>query len=134
MKTRTGVLRLIANPRLSNAAGQRVSPFQGRLAVVVDGLSASTSEIFAGALQSLGRARVFGDTTAGQALPATLFRLPNNDVLMLAVADFRGPHGERIEGRGVVPDVVKKINRADLIQGRDAAVESALQWIASGTH
>ncbi len=133
LKMRSAQLRLVANPRMSNAKGESVKPFSGRVAILVDGLTSSTSEIFAGALQSLGRARVFGDTTTGQALPATLYRLPNKDVLMLAVADFRGPHGERIEGKGIMPDVVHESNRAELLEGRDAVLEAALQWISSET-
>jgi carboxyl-terminal processing protease len=133
MRTRTSQLRFIANPRTSNAAGATVTPFSGELAILVDELSASTSEIFANSLQALGRARIFGDTTAGQALPSILHRLPNDDVLMLAIAEFRGPRGERIEGRGVVPDVVRKTTVMDLIQGRDPVMDAALQWMSGET-
>ena len=51
----------------------------------MDELSASTTEIFAAALQHLSRARVFGVPSAGQALPALLMRLPNGDGLMYVV-------------------------------------------------
>ncbi len=47
-----------------------VEPFAGPVAILVDELTGSTSETFAGALQSLGRARIFGRPTMGQALPA----------------------------------------------------------------
>ena len=53
------------------------------LAVLVDGLSASTSEIFAGGLKDLGRARVFGTHTAAAALPSAFERLPNGDGVAL---------------------------------------------------
>src|SRR6185436_9633416 len=58
-------LEFRANPRRSTADGRRVEPFAGPLAILVDELTASASECFAGGLQSLGRARVFGTRTMG---------------------------------------------------------------------
>lgn len=132
MKTRTAELRFKANPRRVRADGTRTEPFAGRLAVLTDELTASTSEFFADGLQALGRARVFGTRSAGQALPALLTQLPNGDVMMYVVADFTGPHGSRIEGRGVVPDVVVETTLDDLLQQRDAPLMAALDWIADG--
>jgi carboxyl-terminal processing protease len=132
MRTRTGELRYQANPRRVRADGARVEPFAGPLAVLVDEMSASTSEIFAAGLQAVGRARVFGSSTAGQALPALMVPLPTGDVLMHAIADFTAPGGARIEGRGVVPDVYVALNRADLLRRRDAPLEAAMLWITRG--
>jgi carboxyl-terminal processing protease len=129
MRTRDDEMRFVANPRRATDAGVPVEPFAGRLAILVDGLSASTSEMFAAALQGLGRARVFGERTAGQALPAMATRLPNGDVLMHVVADFVGPDGSRIEGRGVRPDEIVPLTQADLRVGRDAPLAAALRWI-----
>lgn len=128
MRTRTGKLDFVANPRRATAAGAAVKPFSGRVAVVVDGLSASTSEFFAGGMQSLGRARVFGETTAGQALPATLVTLPDGDVLLHAFADFWVASGRRLEGVGVEPDEAVTLRRADLLAGRDPVLDAALRW------
>ena len=73
MKTKsTAELRFNANPRLVSADGQRVEPFAGPVAILVDGMTGSASECFAGGMQSLGRAHVFGQTSMGQALPALL--------------------------------------------------------------
>jgi carboxyl-terminal processing protease len=129
MRTRGEEMRFVANPRRVTDAGVAVEPFAGPLAIVVDGLTASTSEMFAVALQSLGRARVFGERTAGQALPAMTTRLPNGDVLMHVVADFEAPNGTRVEGVGVVPDEVAPLTYEDLRAGRDAPLDAALRWI-----
>lgn len=129
MRARGEEMRFVANPRRATDAGVAVEPFAGPLAIVVDGLSASTSEMFAAALQGLGRARVFGERTAGQALPATATRLPNGDVLMHVVADFEAPNGTRIEGVGVMPDEVVLLTHEDLRAGRDAPFDAALRWI-----
>ena len=83
MKMRGNEIRFFVNPRRVNQAGERVEPFGGPLAVLVDGVSLSAAEIFAGGMQDIGRARVFGETSPGQALPAVWDRLPNGDVLVV---------------------------------------------------
>lgn len=130
MKTRSNTLRFVANPRRADVAGRRVTPFAGSLAILVDSLSMSTSEIFAAGMQAVGRARVFGENTPGLALPAVMLRLPTGDVLMHVFADFTDPKGRRIEGVGAIPDVVVPLTRANLLNGIDAPLEEALAWIA----
>ena len=76
MKTRDAELQFAANPRLVNAAGERVEPFAGPVAILVDSMTGSASECFAGGMQSISRARVFGQTSMGQALPALLRQAP----------------------------------------------------------
>lgn len=129
MKTKDSELRFNANPRLVDAAGHRVAPYAGPVAILVDGMTGSASECFAGGMQSLGRAHVFGQTSMGQALPALFDKLPNGDVLIHAWGDFVTGTGVRIEGRGVVPDQPVALTRASLLEGRDATLDAALAWI-----
>ncbi|HEY0969871.1 MAG TPA: S41 family peptidase, partial [Gemmatimonadales bacterium] len=130
-RTRAGEARFVANPRRVTRDGEATTPFAGPVAVIVDGLSASTTEFFAAGMRHTGRARIFGETTAGKALPAALVRLPTGDVLMHVVADFTAPDGTRLEGAGVSPDVPVPVRRADLVAGRDAPLEAAVEWIRS---
>ena len=129
MRMRSSTLYFVANPRRVDTQAHAVLPFAGPLAVLTDALSASTSEFFAGGLQQLGRARVFGEPTAGQALPALAQKLPDGDVLMHAIADFGGPRGQRFEGLGVTPDVAAPPTRAALLAGHDPAMDAAAAWI-----
>lgn len=129
MKMRANEIQFFSNPRRVNSKGERVEPYSGPVAVLVDGLSLSTAEVFAGGMQSIGRARVFGEPSGGQALPALWDRLPNGDVLYHAFADFVTPNGVRLEGRGVIPDVHCTVTRSDLLSGRDPVLEAALEWI-----
>lgn len=124
MRTRQVALNFVINPR--------TQPFTGKVAILVDPMSASTSEIFATGMQRIGRARVFGEQSAAAALPALMERLPSEDVFVHAVADFTDPAGKRVEGAGVVPDVVVPLRIADLRQGRDAALDAAVKWIEKG--
>lgn len=129
MKSRENELKFTVNPRLVSAKGERVEVFEGPVAILVDGLSASASECFAGGMQSLGRVKVFGERTMGAALPSQFDRLPNGDVFIHATADFVTADGTRLEGRGVIPDQEVPLRREDLLAGRDAALEAALVWI-----
>lgn len=131
MTMRGNALTFKANPRRVSPDNKRVEPFGKPLAILMDGESASTSEIFAGGMQAMGRARVIGETSAGAALPSMMERLPNGDVLQHAIADYRLPDGGRLEGKGVVPDEVVPLTRADLLAGKDASLEAALRWIDS---
>jgi carboxyl-terminal processing protease len=131
MKTRDTELRFNANPRLVNAAGERVEPFAGPVAILVDAMSGSASECFTGGMQGIGRARVFGQTSMGQALPALFNKLPNGDVLIHAYGDFVAADGTRLEGRGVIPDVPVPLTRESLLAGQDATMDAALAWIGT---
>ncbi len=122
-------LEFRVNPRRATDDGRAVTPFAGPVAILVDELTASASECFTGALQSLGRVRVFGRQTMGQALPAATRTLPTGDVLMHAVGDFVTASGRSLEGDGVQPDVVVPLVRADLAAGRDAVLLAALRWL-----
>ena len=131
---RSNTLEFYASPRKVSVDGKRVRPYATKpLAVLIDGRSASTSEVFAGGLQDLGRARVFGETSAGMALPAQATTLPNGDVLLHAVADFVTSKGTRLEGRGVLPDETAAPTRDALLHGNDAALTAASQWIKTST-
>jgi carboxyl-terminal processing protease len=133
MHTRQASLSFRANPRLVTADGRRVDPFRGPVAILVDELTGSASETFSGAMQSLGRARIFGRPTMGQALPASTKRLENGDVLMYAIGDFVTITGRSLEGDGVVPDELVPLSVAALAAGRDETVEAALRWVDGRT-
>jgi carboxyl-terminal processing protease len=123
MKLRQAALKFVVNPRRD--------AYTGPVAILVDGMSASTSEVLAGGLKDLGRARIFGTPTAGAALPAQVDKLPNGDALMHAVANYISAAGEELEGKGVQPDEVVAPTRAALLQGQDPALDAAVAWIQS---
>lgn len=131
MRTRDACLRFVSNPRRTDSGGHPVEPYSGPLAILVDERSASTSEIFAGGLQHLGRARVFGARTAGAALPAITTPLPNGDVFLHAFADYRLPDGTPLEATGVRPDGARPYDRSDFAREGDPALAEAVRWIAS---
>ena len=121
MYMRGVTLKFVINPRMG--------AFDGPVAVLVDGCSASTSEIFAGGLQDLGRARIFGTKTAAAALPSEIEKLPNGDGFQYAIANYISEGGKALEGNGVTPDEQVTLTRAALLAGHDPVLDAALQWI-----
>lgn len=107
----------------------RLNGFGGPLAVLVDSASASTSEILAGGLQDLKRARIFGARTAGAALPSVIETLPNGDLFQFAVANYVSESGRELEGVGVKPDLEVAHTRAALRAQRDLPIEAAINWV-----
>lgn len=103
--------------------------YTGPVVILLDGLSASTSEVFSSGMQELGRAVIIGERSIGACLPSVFQKLPTGALFQFAVADFKTPKGVLIEGRGVVPDVEVKWNRASLLAGNDAQLTAAIAQI-----
>jgi carboxyl-terminal processing protease len=118
---RDTTLKFVINPRLNT--------FSGPLAILVDGASASTSEILAGGMKDLGRARIFGSRTAAAALPSVFEMLPNGDGFQYAIANYLSEGGKPLEGLGVTPDLETPLTRDALLAGKDPALDAAISWI-----
>lgn len=121
MRTRDNSLRFVVNPRA------RV--YRGPVAILVDGLSGSSSEIFAGGVQGLPRVTIIGSRTAGATLPSAAERLPNGDGFQYAFASYLTRDGTELEGKGVQPDIVVIPTAEAIAAGRDPALEAAIDWI-----
>ena len=121
MRTRGGQMNLIAYPQSD--------PFLGKVVILSDHGTGSTSELFAAGLQELGRAKVIGDTTAGAVLPSVFEVLPTGWTFQYVISDYRSPKNILIEGRGVQPDAKVITTRADLLAGRDPQLEAAIKVI-----
>ena len=118
--SRDSTLQFVINPRLN--------PYGGRLAVIVNSGSASTSEILAQGLRDLGRARIFGTRTAGAALPSNIIQLPNGDRFQYPAANYVSAQGRVLEGNGVELDTVVAPTIPALLAGKDLPLEAAMAW------
>ncbi len=131
LTTAGGDLKLAALPRQVTDDGRDVRRFSGSLAILTDRASVSCSDMFPASMQALERARIFGDTSAGMALPSGVTPLPSGDRLMYPTADFTDASGRRIEAVGVVPDQPASPTVEALRAGRDPAMDAALAWIGA---
>ncbi|HWN98573.1 MAG TPA: S41 family peptidase [Blastocatellia bacterium] len=118
MKMRSGRQAFIVFPHKD--------PYLGPLVILVDGGSASTSEIFAAGLKEIGRATIIGERTMGAALPSVFGKLPTGALFQYAIADFKTSAGVLIEGLGVKPDIEVKLTRGALLEGRDPQLDAAI--------
>ena len=75
------------------------------LVVLIDGNSASASEILAGALQDTGAATIVGETSYGKGSVQVILPLYDDDALKLTIAKYYTPSGRSIDGTGIEPDV-----------------------------
>lgn len=78
--------------------------------------SASASEIMAGVLQALGRARVVGEVSFGKGSVQSVFQFGAGDGLSLTTARYVLPDGRVIEGVGLEPDVTIELNEEEIVQ------------------
>lgn len=103
--------------------------YAGRVAVLVDVSTGSAAEIFSAVLQEHGRATVIGRRTAGAVLASWFHGLPGGGELQLSREDYVTPHGRRVEGAGVEPDLKVVPRLAELRAGRDVDLEAALHLL-----
>ena len=82
------------------------------LAVLVNGASASSAELLAGALQDHGRATVLGTRTFGKGSIQSIFPLAADSAVKLTVARYFTPNGNEIQAHGITPDVIVAPERA----------------------
>jgi len=96
---------------------------------LMNGASASASEIVAGALQDHHRATIMGTVSYGKGSVQSIFDLGDGSGLKLTVARYLTPAGRTIQGRGIVPDVVVEMGKSGDAQLR--AAEQTLRGTAA---
>jgi carboxyl-terminal processing protease len=96
------------------------------LVVLVDGNSASASEIAAGALSDHARALLVGSPTFGKGSVQTLYELSDNSSLHVTTAQWLTPNRRPISGQGLLPDVVVDEGADALAVAKDAVLELPL--------
>lgn len=95
------------------------------IVVLLDGNSASASELLSGALQDTKAAIVVGETSYGKGSVQTLIPMAHNDGLKLTIAKYYTPNGKCIDGEGITPDVeIKSPPTAHPIYDLDIDTES----------
>ncbi|MBQ6393952.1 S41 family peptidase [Candidatus Saccharibacteria bacterium] len=94
--------------------------------VLVNGNTASASEIVAGALQDYGKAKIVGTKTYGKGVVQSLINLSGNSLLKVTSAHWYTPHGNSIAGTGITPDKEINITYDQINSGEDPQLDYAL--------
>ncbi len=144
------------NQRMPFSAKSRGKHYTFKIAVLINGGSASASEIVAGAMQDHNRAVIFGTKSFGKASVQTIIPLENGSGLRLTTAYYYTPHGRNIQEKGIEPDDdlkealdkqteeeeasggkkaekerKKKLLKAKVDPQTDLVVKAALEWLKS---
>lgn len=96
--------------------------------VLVNGSSASASEIVAGALQDYGAAELVGEKTFGKGTVQKLVDLGGGAELKVTIARWYTPNGRNITSEGIAPDQAIELTNSDVNAGKDPQMDAALNF------
>ncbi|MCK5332496.1 S41 family peptidase [Candidatus Parcubacteria bacterium] len=99
------------------------------IVILINNGSASASEIFAGALQEKGIAKLVGETTFGKGLVQEVKELQDGSAVKVTVARWLTPSGVDINKSGIAPDIEVELSFDDYIDGKDPQLDRALELL-----
>ncbi len=102
------------------------------LVVLVNGYSASASEIVSGAIQDSGRGKLVGEKTYGKGTVQLVIPLNNNQgAVHITVARWLTPKGRQIDGKGLTPDIAATLTAANIKAGVDPQLDAAVKQLTN---
>lgn len=113
--------------KVYRSTGLRLMDENIPIVILVNGGSASASEILAGALSEHDRATVVGTQTFGKGSVQEFLRLRDGSSLKVTVAKWFTPDGVSIDEKGITPDVEVEVTREDIENERDLQIDKAIQ-------
>ena len=117
--------------KVNTSLGYNDVPAGTKIVVLIDGGSASASEILAGALQDAKVATIIGTKSFGKGSVQTLMDLDEGS-LKVTVARWITPGGTWIMGNGITPDIIVPVTPADIAAKYDAQMARAAQFLTTG--
>ena len=103
--------------------------YDGPVAILIDGESCSTSELFSGAMQDAKAAILVGAKTPGMCLPSEFVKLPSGFRLQTVFGNSLRTDGRQIEKIGITPDLEVPMHAEALLKGHDEVLERAVKTL-----
>jgi carboxyl-terminal processing protease len=100
--------------------------------ILVDGGSASASEIVAGALRDHDGATIIGEKTYGKGSVQEVVNITRDTTLKITVAKWLTPNGDSISQKGIEPDIVVSMKPSSVKDGKDPVIDRALEFFRTG--
>ncbi len=114
---------------ISRSKGYDIFNNNLKFAILINGGSASASEILAGALSEYGKAKLVGTKSFGKGSVQELINITPDTALKVTVARWLTPSGKSISDGGLTPDLPVDITADDIAAGRDPQMEAAAQLL-----
>lgn len=115
----------------NEATSDEENQFTKPLVVLMNGNSASASEIYAGAIQDYGLGKIVGTQSYGKGVVQQIFDLGDGTSLKLTIADYYTPKGRNINGEGITPDVEVEYQEDENNSEADNQLDKAIEVVKS---
>ncbi len=115
----------------NEATSDEENQFTKPLVVLMNGNSASASEIYAGAIQDYGIGKIVGTQSYGKGVVQQIFDLGDGTSLKITIADYYTPNGRNINGEGITPDVEVEYEKDENNSEADNQLDKAIEVVKS---
>jgi carboxyl-terminal processing protease len=116
-------------PEIFRSKGYDIFTDKLKFVILIDGGSASASEILAGAMQDNNRAKLVGETSFGKGSVQQVIDITSDTILKITVAKWLTPNGNSISEKGLSPDYPVKITQKDLDAKIDPQMNKAVELL-----
>lgn len=103
----------------------------GKVVILIDELSSSSSEEFSGAMKAIGRATIIGQRTAGKVVTMEIVELLDGGLFVYPNQQTRTCKNEILESVGVIPDIYIELDRDSLLIGIDNQLGKAVEYLTN---
>jgi carboxyl-terminal processing protease len=103
--------------------------YPGEVVLLIDEMSISGAENMAGIVEQFGIGKIIGNQSPGQLLWGNGYFINDSIFLAIPIYKLEYPNGFNTENKGITPDIEIKLNRSDLLKGKDTQKEKAVQYL-----
>lgn len=116
-----------SDEKVYRSYGYNIFPDDFKFVILVNGGSASASEIMASALSEAGKATLVGEKTFGKGTVQQLIPLTDDTSMKITIAKWLTPRGVSISHNGILPQIEVKMTKEDSVSKRDPQFDKAVQ-------